>query len=87
MFADLLTGSVLLWLAHVVSFTLIGSQQVGVVCFRVQSVLCGIVQQACEKIDRTRCVAGRTLFHFLHTLRPPLLHVPCREMLECVIPR
>ena len=25
-------------------------------CFRVKEVMCGLIQQACEKIDRTRAV-------------------------------
>ncbi|KAF6039920.1 TBCD [Bugula neritina] len=45
-----------------------------------------LAQQACEKIDRTRNVAGTALASLLHT-EPEIPHIPCRGQLLHLFPR
>ncbi|XP_067938122.1 tubulin-specific chaperone D-like [Watersipora subatra] len=52
----------------------------------VERVFQSIVQQACEKIDRTREVAG-TAFAALLYNQPELPYVPCRQSLEEIFPQ
>ncbi|XP_076451234.1 tubulin-specific chaperone D-like [Babylonia areolata] len=51
----------------------------------VHEMICGLIQQACEKIDRTRAVAGQTLFKLLY-FRPEVPHIQCRAKLEETFP-
>ncbi|GAA36522.2 tubulin-specific chaperone D [Clonorchis sinensis] len=52
----------------------------------VQDALCGIVQQAVEKIDRTRAVAGQAFAAILHH-DPPIPHIPYSDQLKKLFPR
>ncbi|KER24447.1 hypothetical protein T265_07878 [Opisthorchis viverrini] len=52
----------------------------------VQEALCGIVQQAVEKIDRTRAVAGQAFAAILHH-DPPIPHIPHPDQLKKLFPR
>ncbi|OWF45618.1 tubulin-specific chaperone D-like [Mizuhopecten yessoensis] len=51
-----------------------------------KNVFCCLVQQACEKIDRTRAHAGN-IFKCLLYHRPEIPHIPHRQVLEEVFPR
>ena len=54
-------------------------------CFRVKEVMCGLIQQACEKIDRTRAVGG-AVFHRLLYLKPEVPAIPSKSRLMDVFP-
>ncbi|XP_060071725.1 tubulin-specific chaperone D-like [Ylistrum balloti] len=51
-----------------------------------KNLFCCLVQQACEKIDRTRAHAGN-IFKCLLYHRPEIPHIPDRHLLEEVFPR
>ncbi|XP_046352911.2 tubulin-specific chaperone D-like [Haliotis rufescens] len=46
-----------------------------------ERVFCCLIQQACEKIDRTRAVAGSAFIDLL-CHKPPLPHIPHKENLD-----
>ncbi|KAL8610270.1 hypothetical protein ACOMHN_062002 [Nucella lapillus] len=52
----------------------------------VHKVICGLTQQACEKIDRTRAVAGQTLFKLLY-LKPEVPGIQHRQKLVDIFPK
>ncbi|XP_069124940.1 tubulin-specific chaperone D-like [Argopecten irradians] len=51
-----------------------------------KNLFCCLVQQACEKIDRTRAHAGN-IFKCLLYHKPEIPHIPDRQVLEEVFPR
>ncbi|XP_064617512.1 tubulin-specific chaperone D-like [Liolophura sinensis] len=51
----------------------------------IKAIFCNLVQQACEKIDRTRAHAGGVFSTLLHH-SPPVPHIPHREELEKLFP-
>ncbi|KAK4314199.1 hypothetical protein Pmani_014498 [Petrolisthes manimaculis] len=53
----------------------------------VEEMMCRVCQQAVERIDRTRKVAGTTLTALLYSSPPPLPHIPCEDKLKAVFPR
>jgi hypothetical protein len=55
-------------------------------CSRVERVMCGVIQQACEKIDRTRLVAGEVLFKLLY-LEPEVPTIPHKDKLIAAFPK
>ncbi|KAK3890720.1 hypothetical protein Pcinc_005355 [Petrolisthes cinctipes] len=52
----------------------------------VEEMMYRVCQQAVERIDRTRKVAGTTLSALLYS-SPPLPHIPCEDKLKAVFPR
>ncbi|XP_067672679.1 tubulin-specific chaperone D-like [Haliotis asinina] len=46
-----------------------------------EKVFCCLIQQACEKIDRTRAVAGSAFIDLL-CHKPPIPHIPHKETLD-----
>ncbi|XP_063817074.1 tubulin-specific chaperone D [Pseudophryne corroboree] len=52
-----------------------------------QRMMCSIVQQAAEKIDRFRAHAGTVFLNLLYQDNPPIPHIPHREALERIFPR
>lgn len=46
-----------------------------------------LAQQAAEKIDRTRGVAGGTMVRLLHQVDPVVPHIPHREELIEIFPK
>ncbi|CAG5136571.1 unnamed protein product [Candidula unifasciata] len=50
-----------------------------------KQVFCSLVQQALEKIDRTRCLAG-ILFTKLLYHRPPLPYIPHEQEVKAILP-
>jgi hypothetical protein len=52
----------------------------------VERVMCGVIQQACEKIDRTRLVAGEVLFKLLY-LEPEVPTIPHKDKLIAAFPK
>ncbi|MBN3310433.1 TBCD protein, partial [Amia calva] len=53
------------------------------ICSRM---LCSLVQQAAEKIDRYRAHAGSVFLRILHCQDPPVPHIPHREELLSIFP-
>lgn len=51
----------------------------------VHKVICGFLQQAVEKIDRTRGLAGRLLCQIIHH-NPPIPHIRHHSRLKDVLP-
>ncbi|KAJ8318891.1 hypothetical protein KUTeg_003982 [Tegillarca granosa] len=51
-----------------------------------EKLFCCLVQQACEKIDRTRSVAGSTFIQLLYH-KPEIPHIPHRTDLEKIFPQ
>lgn len=52
----------------------------------VKQLLCSLVQQNCEKIDRTRAVGGQVFSKLLYH-RPDVPHIPNRSELESTFPQ
>uniref|UniRef100_A0A8C2EIP5 Tubulin-specific chaperone D n=1 Tax=Cyprinus carpio TaxID=7962 RepID=A0A8C2EIP5_CYPCA len=52
----------------------------------VQRMMCCLVQQAAEKIDRYRAHAGTVFLRLLHSTDPAVPHVPHREELLSIFP-
>ncbi|CAI2736224.1 unnamed protein product [Schistosoma spindalis] len=52
----------------------------------IEEVMTSIAQQAVEKIDRTRGVAGQVFAHLLHH-DPPIEHIPHFEELKQIFPK
>lgn len=52
-----------------------------------ERVMCGLAQQASEKIDRFRAHAAHVFMQLLHPDGPPVPHVPHRGELERLFPR
>uniref|UniRef100_A0A095A0C1 Tubulin-specific chaperone D n=1 Tax=Schistosoma haematobium TaxID=6185 RepID=A0A095A0C1_SCHHA len=52
----------------------------------IEEVMTSIAQQAVEKIDRTRDVAGQVFAHLLHH-DPPIEHIPHFEELKQIFPK
>ncbi|ELU05840.1 hypothetical protein CAPTEDRAFT_167258 [Capitella teleta] len=53
---------------------------------RAERIFCLVVQQCCEKIDRTRAHMGEIFFELLYH-RPSIPHIPHKEELEVIFPR
>ena len=49
-------------------------------------MMCGLIQQACEKIDRTRAVAGHVFYKLLY-LQPEVPAIPDKDKLMDVFPK
>ncbi|XP_068615676.1 tubulin-specific chaperone D-like [Brachionichthys hirsutus] len=52
----------------------------------VKSMMCRLVQQAGEKIDRFRAHAGNIFLRLLHSTQPAIPHIPHREELMSIFP-
>uniref|UniRef100_A0A8C1N149 Tubulin-specific chaperone D n=1 Tax=Cyprinus carpio TaxID=7962 RepID=A0A8C1N149_CYPCA len=52
----------------------------------VQRMMCCLVQQAAEKIDRYRAHAGTVFLRLLHSTDPAVPHIPHREELLSIFP-
>uniref|UniRef100_A0A8C1BHJ3 Tubulin-specific chaperone D n=1 Tax=Cyprinus carpio carpio TaxID=630221 RepID=A0A8C1BHJ3_CYPCA len=52
----------------------------------VQRMMCCLVQQAAEKIDRYRAHAGTVFLRLLHSIDPAVPHIPHREELLSIFP-
>lgn len=52
----------------------------------VAAFVCGLLQQALEKIDHVRALAGDLLRRALYA-EPPLPHIPLMEQLRELVPR
>ncbi|KAK7112957.1 hypothetical protein V1264_012329 [Littorina saxatilis] len=52
----------------------------------VKEVMCGLIQQGCEKIDRTRFVAGEVFIKLLY-LKPEVPAIPHKDKLMEVFPQ
>lgn len=50
----------------------------------VRQVMCGILQQACEKIHKVRDLAASTMVTLLHN--PEVPHIPCKDALINLFP-
>ncbi|XP_061830382.1 tubulin-specific chaperone D-like [Nerophis lumbriciformis] len=53
---------------------------------QVKSMMCGLVRQAAEKIDRYRAHAGNVFTQLLHCSDPAVPHIPHREELLSIFP-
>uniref|UniRef100_A0A672ZTT7 Tubulin-specific chaperone D n=1 Tax=Sphaeramia orbicularis TaxID=375764 RepID=A0A672ZTT7_9TELE len=53
---------------------------------RVKCMMCCLVQQAAEKIDRYRAHAGNIFLRLLHSTEPAVPHIPHREELLSIFP-
>lgn len=51
-----------------------------------KNIFCSLLQQACEKIDRTRAHAGLIFSHLLYH-KPEIPHIPHREELQNIFPK
>ncbi|KAF6727713.1 Tubulin-specific chaperone D [Oryzias melastigma] len=52
----------------------------------VSSMMCGLAQQAAEKIDRYRAHASNIFLRLLHSAEPAIPHIPHREELLHIFP-
>uniref|UniRef100_A0A3B3BM33 Tubulin-specific chaperone D n=1 Tax=Oryzias melastigma TaxID=30732 RepID=A0A3B3BM33_ORYME len=65
---------------------LVASSAPDVLVPKVSSMMCGLAQQAAEKIDRYRAHASNIFLRLLHSAEPAIPHIPHREELLHIFP-